>query len=221
MLRTLWVMALLFVAGCITSRPVAVLDSAASCNEIVHPALLVVPFADLSQGQSQTEIWIVTTFPTSTVTYEPSVSTYPGSVGQFYWFLEEMRFSLVQEANFQHITQLSEQHPTLGQILHCYGAPNYYTLEKDTPLGGESIGSRLELWYTEQGLILEYARHGSDSEAGYDNNSIMVGRVIVTPPGSVEEMIRNQGSLPETYIDRKLALTKGWPENLAELGRDE
>jgi hypothetical protein len=40
-----------------------------ACSDIVHPALLSIPFKQMRQGQEDAERWILTEFPTTTIKY--------------------------------------------------------------------------------------------------------------------------------------------------------
>lgn len=54
------------LTGCMPPEQFVVLEPSAPCEEILHPALLNVPFDELAQGREQTEEWIITNFPTVT-----------------------------------------------------------------------------------------------------------------------------------------------------------
>jgi hypothetical protein len=207
----------ILIAGCIPP-PVATF---VPCDEILHPAMLSVPFEELAKGQQATEEWILTQFPTATVEFD-SYGTGPGDVGRFYWSEGDKGFTLHLYSTYHYIDQqeLSAKRPELGQILQCYGDPEYYTLQVHTPIGGSMLGTRLWLWYPVLGVRFETASPGRPADH-IDADYPIIGRTTIVPPGTVEEMLRNGIPYGEEFIQEQLALLQEWPENFTEFEVEE
>jgi hypothetical protein len=214
---------LVFTASCVThvqQEPMATLSPSAPCEQIVHPALLDVPFQDLTQGREETEKWILAQFPTATVTFEPSPHNSAGEIGQWSWTEGDKGFFLVLALGARYLKQFSEQHPTIGAVLRCYGDPQYYTLEWGVPVGGDVNGNRLELLYPAQGLRFRSVSWGSSVTDRYDIGFAMNDAIVFTPKGTVEEMYQNSGFSAE-YIDERLTLLQEWPRHFTAFVREE
>ena len=218
MIRYLLAMLLISLSatGCVPQEPVVTLDPSTQCEQIIHPVLLSVPFEGLAQGQEKAESWIITQFPTATVEFEPSELSGGDDIGWFYWSENEKHFVLSLMQSYRLIEQSSEQYPTLGQILRCFGEPEYFSLTR-TPIGGEAIGVRLELWYPDRGIRFRSETWGLTEIRRYDAESVMRGDVVIMPAGTAEEMLRNWGAGSEEYVQEQLALLQKWPDNFTEL----
>lgn len=209
------------IAGCYDQRPVVLLDPAAPCEEIVDPILLSVPFDEVAQGREQAEEWIVTQFPTATVNFEPSQTRGEDEIGRFAWLIDAEWVSLILQDGNRFILHLFERSPTLGQVIRCFGKPEYYNLG-DATIGGEVPSAvLLRLWYPDRGLFFESETWGSRAIREYDVNSPLIGQVRIMPPGTVEEMAKWGGIYAQRYITEEGALLRKWPEHFTKLGLQE
>ena len=205
----------LFTTNCVPQKPVVTLGPSAPCQEIIHPALLSVPFDELVQGRDDVEEWILAQFPTATVAFDPTRGGL-GAIGQFSWSEGAKGFTLFLSESSRLIQQTSEQYPTLGHILRCYGDPAYYTLEEDVPVGGSVLGNRLELWYPGFWFKFQSDTWGPNKPSRYDVTSPIRGRIAIMPVGTIEEVISNWRS-DEAYIQVQLELLREWPDDFTEL----
>lgn len=210
----------MFITGCVPIEPIVTLDRSTQCERIISPALLQVPFEELRQGQKQAESWIITQFPTATVEFELSELGGRDNIGWFYWSENEKHFVLSLMPSYRLIEQSSEQYPTLGHVLRCFGKPKYYSLTR-TPIGGGPIGVRLELWYPNHGIRFRSETWGLTEIRRYDTESAIRGDVVIMPIGTVEDMLRNWGAGSEEYVQDQLALLRDWPDDVTEIVLEE
>lgn len=216
MFRYLGIVILMLITGCIPLNPVVRYSDLTPCDDIIYPSLLDVPFNELAQKYEIAEMWILTEFPTATVTFDGEGLTSSEEIGIFSWSANGKGFRLKLTSPFTTLNQISSIHPTIGQLIQCYGEPNYYTLEQDVPIGAGLFGNLLELWYTNLGLQIQTATTPREARY-YDVNTIMAGPIVVTPPGSVEEMFRNAGPIPNEYVEAKLSALHEWPEDFIRI----
>jgi hypothetical protein len=187
-------------------------DSPLVCDDIVHPALLSVPFENFEEGQETVENWTITNFPTTTVAHRDSAV--------YGWSSGEQDFILSLGPSSGSIVQTSKKQPTIGAILSCYGDPDFYTLE-ETALSAHAYGVRFTMWYLERGLIFRTESYGTNETRRFDAASLMGDRITVVPPGTAEEMIRNGVAQIDEYVNRWLGLLQEWPGDFTELVLEE
>lgn len=206
------------VTGCAAQQgPIVTIDPAAPCEEIVPSSLLTVPFDDLAEGREQTEEWILTQFPTSTVNFEAIQTNGATKRERYSWWAGDKLVTLFLGDEALYARHIYKRFPTLGHVIRCFGKPTYYILAS-TYIGGEvPSGVLLELWYLDQGLYFDSVTWGRSEIRRYDVNSPLVGQVKVMPAGTVEQM-RQQGNIStEMYINKAQAVPKKWPDNFTAL----
>ena len=140
------------------------------------------------------------------------------AVGRFIWSEGKKDFALYLIEEIRYIHQVSQEYPLLGDILRCYGDPEYFTLE-EAPMGIEArgIGVRLELWYPDRGLKFQGETWGSNEIRRYNAESPIIGLIMVRPPDTIEEMIRNGQEGADEYVKERMALLQEWPDEFTEL----
>jgi hypothetical protein len=208
-----------FVAGCMPPDPVATIDLSGRCEEIIHPALLNVPFDELALGREQAEEWILTQFPTATV--QTTSSSESGiTENSFYWSEGDKGFALVLLQKAKYLSQTSKQYPTLGAILHCYGDPMYYTLEPNVPIGPGTFGYLFDIYYPNNGFRFRGSTWEATVAQRYDATSVMNGDIIVMPIGAIEEIIPNVSST-EDHGQIIRSLLQEWPDDFTEIVLEE
>lgn len=218
MLRLLLVVLVIshFIVGCAQIRPVTILDPTAPCDQIVHPALLTLPYEELAKGRKETEEWILTQFPTSTVEFQSTQGNTVGDNGWFTWSENHRDFTLTNLPGVVKVEQGFEQHATLGDVLSCYGDPTYYILEWDVRVSVEAEGDILALLYPDRGLYIWTILWGVTRPHRFDATSVISGPVWVSPAGTVDVLLRAWYIDDEEEIQRQLALLQEWPENFTK-----
>jgi hypothetical protein len=224
MLRLLVVLivAPIFISSC-TADGLVTLPPDAPCEAILHSALLSVPFDEIAQGQEEANQWIVSEFPTATVEFTAWEPSGDGNIGLFRWSQDDKAFELYLLSTNRYLTQLqlpnrfSSRYPTLRHILRCFGTPEYYILEVGVPIGGATLGTILQLWYPDRGIRFMDVSQQYKPPVRYTADSPITAAITITPPGSMEEMLRNISPGAEQRIQQQLAVLKKWPENFTEL----
>jgi hypothetical protein len=207
------------LTGCVAQAPFVVLEPSAPCEEILHPALLNVPFDELAQGQEQTEGWIITQFPTATV---QSILTSNEQSIRFGWSEGDKDFGLffAPALGIEYINQVSKQSPTLGMILDCFGDPQYYTLDTHAPIFPGRTGYLFDIYYTDLGLSFRGSTLEATVAQRYDSTSVMNGDVLIMPVGTIEDMIPNLRSTEEGRQEL-LSMILEWPKDFTAIVPDE
>jgi hypothetical protein len=138
------------------------------------------------------------------------------------WGYGETDFILSLERNGGHVRVYSNQDPTIGDLLRCYGDPEYYVLKRGSPSHFFNWVF-MTIYYPNHGLIFPDHDAGWRASLRYCTTSVLRHASIV-PPGTPEEMLVD---LLEGYDDNpellaeELADLKEWPDDFTEVVLDE
>lgn len=103
---------------------------------------------------------------------------------------------------------------TLGQVLNCFGLPEYYAAFEDaTP---ELSSLNVQLWYPNKGLLIEHVSFSSQVRPLENKLALRMERYSVAAPGNPDQMIPNHflyGDIPAVFNWVKCTI-KPWPSSV-------
>jgi hypothetical protein len=105
--------------------------------------------------------------------------------------------------------------PTGQEILECFGEPEYY-LARDHVAETEEL--LLELWYPDQGLLINAALFGNEAIQPPLHENIKMTSVVVVRPGAIHDVVDDlYYSRSEEDRAQILESLKPWPQSWEEI----
>jgi hypothetical protein len=142
---------------------------------------------------------------------------------QFDWRVNDKRyFAIIQGNKLVHVAIQSEsQALTMGQVLTCFGSPEWYRATMHGAARGDLFF--FELWYPAQGVFVEGGcRQGSffsQCPPATPELKDLLAVIILVPPNPREQMVADV--FPQVkrqeVLDTKLNDLQAWPGSLEQL----
>lgn len=200
-MRILAIVLFILLVSCIASP-----SSLLGCEAILDNAVVDVPFAKFDQEDP--EVWITTHFPRATI-----ASQLPY---QYNWSANAKDYVLVVDPPYRYLARFANVAPTIGDILRCYGTPDFYTAEKI--FLPDSNGVRMSMLYLERGLIFQHEEYGRFVKKRFNSATYMNNPIYVVPPGTPKEMMASYWTTDEQILGTALDKLRPWPESFTYIG---
>ena len=211
--------ALLILAWLLSSCFDAPVYPPLDCAEVSDAKLATFPF---DQSAAVASVWIQYEYSLTTKEIEDGLSA-DGTQHSLYWRVQQQSYDVTVWSDARESALIrvrrSDRAPTLADVLRCLGDPSLYRAYY--VWYPEAVGTALELWYPEQGLML--TAHVTRRASGFRDHQIVEGTSYVQA-GQPEEIIPRLFLAVAPGSDRYIQILHGlkpWPGSIEDVTIDD